>query len=115
MKRINVLLSLVAPFLVYLVFKLHWPYWNAVIIAGFLISLTIDAGKIIEFVKTSVLSIAIFSAVFGIIVQILRPDSEASFLGVFAVYFISSVMFSVVGHLAGFLGKSLVLKMSNKI
>ena len=115
MKRINIFLSLVAPFLVYLIFGLHWPSWNAVIIAGFLISITIDVEKIIEFAKASILSIIIFSAVFGMIIQMLRPDSEAVFLGVFAVYFIGSVIFSTISHLAGFLCKSLVLKMFSKV
>lgn len=113
--NVNILLSIIIPFLVYLIFKLQWPSWNVVIIAGFLISILIDVRKILEFAKTSILSIVIFSAVFGMLVQILRPDNEATFLGVFTVYFIGSVIFSLVGQLAGFFSKSLVLKMFNKL
>lgn len=114
MKYINILISLIVPFLLYLIFKSHWPSWNAIIVAGLLISFTIDVEKIFEFAKTSILSIIIFSAMFGIIVQILRPDSEAAFLEVFGIYFIGSIIFSTIGYLAGFISKSLVLKILSK-
>lgn len=111
MKKIYILLSLLVPFLAYFIFEVHWPSWTAVIVLGFLISLTINSEKISESIKSSLLSIILFSIIFGTILQITHPDGS----GAFIVYFVFSLVFNFIGHLAGFLSKSLFIKFKHSV
>ncbi len=107
----TIIFSLVAPVLVFVVFEWQLPsIWRAIPLAGFLLGLTVNTEKILSYFKTSIVSLVIFSTIFGVMLPIFNPDSHSTPFKTFVVFFAIAIIFGAIGNIAGFLSKSLYVK-----